>query len=148
MDEFNILPDLVTADYFFKNGIVFPYKNYLGKLKSGSRKHILKINEFIQENELNDESIDMLNSILDIYNRVFYDTINYGNKTYKGKPCGSVGNPMREYISLETDRLIKDLLINNLNNYDYWLERANRDCIEYTETSAKIRTLYDSKKGR
>ncbi len=148
MDEFNVLPDLVTADYFYNNGIVFPYKNYFGKLKSGSRKNVIKIEDFIQENNLDEESIAMLNSIFDIYNRVFYDTINYGNKTYKGKPCGSVGNPMREYISLETDRLIKDLLIHNLNNYDYWLERAQRDCIELTETSAKIRSLYESKKGR
>ena len=148
MDEFNVLPDLVTADYFYNNGIVFPYKNYFGELNSGSRKNVIKIEDFIQENKLDDESIAMLNSIFDIYNRVFYDTINYGNKTYKGKPCGSVGNPMREYISLETDRLIKDLVILNLNNYDYWLERAQRDCIEFTETSAKIRSLYESKKGR
>ena len=148
MEEFNVLPDLVTADYFYNNGIVFPYKNYFGELNSGSRKNVIKIEDFIQENKLDDESIAMLNSIFDIYNRVFYDTINYGNKTYKGKPCGSVGNPMREYISLETDRLIKDLVILNLNNYDYWLERAQRDCIEFTETSAKIRSLYESKKGR
>ncbi len=92
----------------------------------------------------------MLNSIFDIYNRVFYDTINYGNKTYKGKPCGSVGNPMREYISLESDRLIKDIVIDNKNNEDYWKERIERDCIEYTATSAKIRELYNNnnKRGR
>jgi hypothetical protein len=148
MDEFNILPDLVSANYFYTNNIVFPYKNYYGKLKSGSRKHLNEIYDFIEENQLDEKSKDMLYSILDINNRVFYDTTNYGNKTYKGKPCGSVGNPMREYISLESDRLINDLLINNLNNYDYWLDRASRDCIEYTETSAKIRALYDSKRGR
>ena len=148
MDEFNILPDLVTADYFNSNGIIFPYKNYLGKLKSGSRKNIIKINDFIDNNTLNEESIDMLNSFFDIYNRVFYDKINYGNKTYHGHACGSVGNPLREYMSLETNRLIKDVVIEDKGNISYWIDRVDRDCIEYTETSAKIRTLYESKKGR
>ena len=49
---------------------------------------------------------------------------------------------MREYISLETDRLIKDLIIDKLGNEDFWKERIERDCIEYTETSAKIKELY------
>ena len=148
MEEFNILPNLQTALYFEKNGIIFPYKNYLGKLKSGSRKHILQVKEFSKKNNLDEESSELLNSIFDIYNRVFYDTINYGNKTYHGLPCGSVGNPMREYISLETDRLIKDLIIDQSGNYDYWEDRIERDCIEYTETSAKIKELYDIKRGR
>ena len=148
MEEFNILPNLVTADYFYNNGIVFPYKNYLGKLKSGSRKNLLKIENFIQSNEFDEKSIDMLNSVLDTFYRVFYAKINYGNKTYHGKPCGNVGNPLREYISLESLRLIKDVQIEDKGNISYWEERVDRDCIEYTETSAKIRTLYDSKRGR
>ena len=90
----------------------------------------------------------MLNSFFDIYNRVFYDKINYGNKTYHGHPCGSVGNPLREYMSLETNRLIKDVVIEDKGNISYWIDRVDRDCIEYTETSAKIRTLYELKKGR
>jgi hypothetical protein len=147
MDEFNILPDLETAKYCEKNGIIFPYKNYGGKLPSGSRKHIKAVQQFEAENNLDEESSKLLNSIFDIYNRVFYDTINYGNKTYKGAPCGSVGNPMREYIALETDRLIKDVIIHD-SNLDYWQERIENDCIEYTEISAKIKELYEIKRGR
>jgi hypothetical protein len=147
MDEFNILPDLETAKYCEKNGIIFPYKNYGGKLPSGSRKHIKVVQQFEAENNLDEESSKLLNSIFDIYNRVFYDTINYGNKTYKGAPCGSVGNPMREYIALETDRLIKDVIIHD-SNLDYWQERIENDCIEYTEISAKIKELYEIKRGR
>ena len=148
MDEFNILPDLQTAKYFNENGIVFPYKNYFGKLKNNSRKHIAKVDAFIRNNNLDEESSDMLYSLFNTFKRPFYDTIFVDNKTYHGAPCGSVGNPMREYISLESDRLIKDLVINNKNNEDYWKERIERDCIEYTETSAKIKELYEIKRGR
>ena len=90
----------------------------------------------------------MLYSLFNTFKRPFYDTIFIDNKTYHGAPCGSVGNPMREYISLESDRLIKDIFINDQKNEEYWKDRIERDCIEYTETSAKIRELYDKKRGR
>ncbi len=147
MEEFNILPNIETARYFENNNIIFPYKNYFGELKSNSRKNIKKVNDFLKRNNLNVESSELLNSIIGIYNRVFYDTINYGNKVYKGAPCGSVGNPFREYMSLETCRLIKYLIIHKGNQSD-WIERIERDCIEYTETSAKIEELYYKQRGR
>ncbi|MBQ7239879.1 MAG: RNB domain-containing ribonuclease [Bacilli bacterium] len=147
MDEFNILPNLQTAKFCEENGILFPYKNFLGELKKNSRKHIIKVKEFKEKNELDEESNELLNSIFYIYNRIFYDTINYGNNLYHNAPYGSVGNPMREYMSLETDRLIKDIIIHCINQ-EYWQERIERDCIEYTETSAKIKELYDIKRGR
>ena len=149
MDEFNILPDLQTAKYFNDNGIVFPYKNYFGKLKNNSRKYIAKVYEFIENNHLDEESSEMISSIFSTFKYPFYDTIFVDNKAYHGLYCGSVGNPMREYISLESDRLIKDLVIENKNNEDYWKERIERDCVEYTATSAKIRELYsENKRGR
>ena len=147
MDEFNILPNLQTAKFCEENGVLFPYKNFFGELKKNSRKHIIKVKEFKEKNELDEESNELLNSIFYIYNRIFYDTINYGNNLYHNAPYGSVGNPMREYMSLETDRLIKDIIIHNINQ-EYWQERIERDCIEYTETSAKIKELYDIKRGR
>ena len=150
MDEFNILPDLQTAKFFNDNGIVFPYKNYFGKLRNNSRKHIVKVHEFIKNNHLDEESSELISSVINTFKYPFYDTIFVDNKAYHGFPCGSVGNPMREYISLESDRLIKDIVIDNKNNEDYWKERIERDCIEYTATSAKIRELYNNnnKRGR
>ena len=149
MDEFNILPNLQTAKYFYDNGIVFPYKNYFGKLKNNSRKHIVKVHEFINNNDLDEESSEMVSSVISTYKEPFYDIIFKDNKAYHGAPYGSVGNPMREYMSLESDRLIKDVVIENKNNEDYWKERIERDCIEFTVISAKIRELYDgNKRGR
>lgn len=145
VDEFNIIPDLATAAYFQENGIVFPYKNYFGKRSKTNAEHVNACQNFIQNNGIPIEDAQVLLSIFDIYNRVFYDTTNYGNKSFKGAAAGNVGNPMREYISLETLRLIKDLLIDKVGNYDYWQERITRDCIEYTETSARIKSLYHSK---
>jgi hypothetical protein len=86
--------------------------------------------------------------VFDIYNRIFYDTINYGNATYDGVACGSIGNPMREFISLETLRLIDSLLIQGTRDDEYWAQRIENDCVEYTETSSKIKSLYGPQRGR
>ena len=45
-------------------------------------------------------------------------------------------------MSLETDRLIKDLVIDELNNVDYWQERIENDCIEQSEGVQKVKELY------
>ena len=142
MDEFNIIADLAVAAYFNDQKIIFPYKNYKGKKSPVSQINIDQTEQFIRVNNISEEGRELINSIFDINNRVFYDTVNHGNAAYKGKPVGNVGNPMREYISLETDRLIKDLIIDKIGNVDDWAERIERDCIEYTETSAKIKELY------
>ena len=143
MDEINIFMDLITADYFSENGIVFPYKNYLGKRSSRNVDDVSECEKFATLNSLSDEGKNILYNVFDINNRVYYDTVNHGNKSFNGVSAGNIGNPLREYISLETDRLIKDLVIENLGNYAYWEERILRDCIEYTETSAKIKGLYN-----
>lgn len=143
MDEFNIIADLAVASYFNDQKIIFPYKNYKGKKSPVSQINLDQTEQFIRVNNISEEGRELINTIFDINNRVFYDTVNHGNAAYKGKPVGNVGNPMREYISLETDRLIKDLIIDKINNEDYWKERIERDCIEYTETSAKIKELYN-----
>lgn len=142
MDEANIYPDLLTADYFMKNGIIFPYKNYAGKRSKTNTEHVSACASFATSTSLSEEGKNILYSVFDIQNRVYYDTENKGNKSFGGLPAGNVGNPLREYISLETDRLIKDIIINGEHNEDYWQERIERDCIEYTETSARIKQLY------
>jgi hypothetical protein len=43
---------------------------------------------------------------------------------------------------LETDRLIKDLVISELDNLDYWIERIENDCVEMSEASSKVKELY------
>jgi serine/threonine protein kinase len=146
MDEFNIIADLAVAAYFNDQNIIFPYKNYKGKKSPVSQINIDQTEQFIRVNNISEEGRELINTIFDINNRVFYDTVNHGNTAYKGKPVGNVGNPMREYISLETDRLIKDLIIDKIGNEDDWKEKIERDCIEYTETSAKIKELYSMNK--
>ena len=146
MDEFNIIADLAVAAYFNDQNIIFPYKNYKGKKTPVSQINIDQTEQFIRVNNISEEGRELINTIFDINNRVFYDTVNHGNTAYKGKPVGNVGNPMREYISLETDRLIKDLIIDKIGNEDAWREKIERDCIEYTETSAKIKELYSMNK--
>ena len=142
MDEFNIIADLAVASYFADNKIIFPYKNFKGKRTPVPQINITQTEHFLKVNDISEQGREVINAIFDINNRVFYDTVNHGNISFGGKPTGNVGNPMREYISLETDRLIKDLLIDKIDNEDYWFERIERDCIEYTETSAKIKELY------
>ena len=146
MDEFNIIADLGVASYFENEGIVFPYKNYKGKKTPVPPEQVFQTQEFINLNDISEAGREIIYSIFDINNRVFYDTINHGNWAFKGQPIGNVGNPMREYISLETDRLIKDLIIDKMGNEGFWNERIERDCIEYTETSAKIKELYSMNK--
>lgn len=142
MEEMNVLLDVTVAKYFKDNGIVFPYKNYLGKRLVSSAKDVDACAYFSHSEEISENGRNILYSVFDIYNRVYYDTVSIGNKAFGGVDSGNVGNPLREYISLETDRLIKDIIISKEENYDYWQERIERDCIEYTETSAKIRSLY------
>lgn len=142
IDEINILVDIVVADYFKTQGLVFPYKNYLGKRIVRTAKDVTASEIFNRTNNISEEGRNILYSIFDIYNRIYYDTVSVGNKSFGGKDVGNVGNPLREYISLETNRLIKDLVISEEHNLAYWEERIERDCIEYTETSAKIKSLY------
>ncbi len=145
MDEMNIITDLATASYFEQNGIIFPYKNFAGLRNKRSVEDVSKCEEFAERHELDKNDLILLYSIFNINNRVYYDTINHGNTEFNGRAIGNVGNPLRQYISLETDRLIKDVVISGEKNIDFWLERIERDCIEYTETSAKIKQLYQRK---
>lgn len=145
MDEMNIITDLATASYFEKNGIIFPYKNFAGLRSVRSAEDVSKCEEFARLQDLSDSELSLLYSIFDINNRIYYDTVNHGNTEFNGRAVGNVGNPLRQYISLETDRLIKDVVISGEKNIDFWLERIERDCIEYTETSAKIKQLYNRK---
>lgn len=144
IDEMNIYADLGTAGYFQNEGIVFPYRNFAGKRTPRNVEHVNLCEEFATANELSEENKEILFSVFDIHNRVFYDTVHHINKAFNNMPTGNVGNPLREYISLETDRLIKDLIINKEHNDAYWEERIERDCIEYTETSARIKALMKS----
>ena len=98
--------------------------------------------KMLKSNDLSEEDINYLYSIFDINNRVYYDNIALPNISYGGSIATNVGNPLREYISLEACRAIKDMVINKEKNKAYWEERIIRDVVEYTETSAKIRQLY------
>ena len=142
IDEFNIAPDMATAAYFQDQGIVFPYKNFAGKKSPFAREDVAKVGDYLDTHDLSEEQRDLLTSIFDANHRVYYDTVNHGNNSFGGVPMGNVGNPLREYISLETLRLIKDIIIRKEGNIDYWESRIERDCIEFTETSARIKSLY------
>ena len=142
IDEFNIAPDMGTAAFFQDQGIVFPYKNFAGKKSPFAREDVAKVGDYLDTHDLSEEQRDLLTSIFDANHRVYYDTVNHGNNSFGGVPMGNVGNPLREYISLETLRLIKDIIIKKEGNIDYWESRIERDCIEFTETSARIKTLY------
>ena len=142
IDEFNIGPDIATAAYCKEHGILFPYKNFYGKKSPFNHDDVQAVNDFIEDNDLSFENVQLLQSIFDSFHRVFYDIEDHGNKSFNGMSSGNVGNPLREYISLETLRLIKDLIIAKEGNDAYWESRIMRDCIEYTETTARIKTLY------
>lgn len=141
MDEYNILVNLATAKFFLDNNIVFLYENY--KKEDIDRKYIDYVKSHITDCCNDEASRKLLLSLLDYKKRVCYDTINSGNDNFDGRAYGNVGNTLREYISIETSRLIKDIIIDKLDNIDYWIERANLDCIQCTETKARIRSLYD-----
>lgn len=143
IDEMNIYPDLLVASYCQENRIVFPYKNYAGKRSVRNVEHISLCEKYATNHKLTDYEKEVLYSVFDIYNRVYYDTTFKVNKSTKNRPIGNVGNPLREFIALETDRMIKDIIIDKKRNEDFWREQIERDCIEYTETSAKIRQLYN-----
>ena len=57
-------------------------------------------------------------------------------------PYSNCGNPLREYISLDTCRLVKDLMIDDNHNTDYWEEKLSNDCVELSEASSKVKELY------
>ena len=145
MDEMNIWPDLITADYCMQNGILIPMKNYFGKRSIRNVEHVSLCESFATEKQISPTGKEILYSVFDIYNRVYYDTTFVANKSSNNIPIANVGNPLREYISLETDRVIKELIIEGRKKHQYWAERIERDCIEYTETSARIKALYNKK---
>ena len=142
MDEMNIWPDLITADYCMQNNIPIPYKNYFGKRSVRNVEHVSQCEEFAAVTGISETGKEILYSVFDIYHRVYYDKNFVANKSSKNKPIANVGNPLREYISLETDRVIKEIIIEGRKKHQYWEERVERDCIEYTETSARIKGLY------
>ena len=148
VDMFNTTPDLAMAQRFLKENRPFAYKNYLGRLKVNSKPHVNVVSDFIEQNNLTEESSEVLKSVFDIYNRIFYDTINYGNATYNGAACGSLGNPMREFICLEQLRAIDSMLIQGNHDDEYWAQRIENDCVEYTEASTKIKSLDGPQRGR
>lgn len=141
IEEYNVFADLIVADYFNKVGMVFPYRNFEGKRSGKTPDDLDMALKYIKEKQVSDKGIELINEVLLAYNRTYYDTVPKPNKSFKGLYSGNVGNPLREYISLETDRLIKDLIIAGQKNVAYWEERINRDCIEYTETSNRINQL-------
>ena len=143
MDEYNIWSNIATAQDMYDRDIIFPYKNQLGE--DDSSKYIFAVSDFLKENEIDEESRKLLYSLPETKSRTFYSTSNMGNMNFNKLPYCNVGNPLREYISLETDRLIKDLVIDDLNNHDYWEERINLDCIEQSEVSAKVKELYKTR---
>ena len=142
IEEINVFTDIMVAEYMKDACLPFIYKNYLGLRNKHTKEDIVAINNFIKSNDLSEEDINYLYSIFDINNRVYYDNIALPNISYGGSIATNVGNPLREYISLEACRAIKDMVINKEKNKAYWEERIIRDVVEYTETSAKIRQLY------
>ena len=141
MDELNIAVDLAVAAFFDKNSLVFPFKNRDKCNNDKVLEHLTICRKFAEKESLSSEGRNRLYSILESLHLVYYDSVNHGNVDYNGVAVGNVGNPLRDYISLESDRLIKDILIDNIGNYDYWNERVERDCIEYTEARNKILEL-------
>ncbi|MCR4581331.1 MAG: RNB domain-containing ribonuclease [Bacilli bacterium] len=144
MEEFNIWGNIFIASYFNENGIVFPYKNLVHR--DYNSMFINDISTFLKQNELETEAKSILFDICDAESRQFYSTENQGNANFGGRPYGSVGNPLREYMSLETTRLIKSLLIDVNSMQEDWEERLINDCAEQTEIQAKVKELYKTTK--
>lgn len=144
MEEFNILPNMLMADFFHRNNLVFAYKNFLGKRSCFNIEHQNECAEFAIQNELNEAEKSLLYSVFDINHRIIYDTNPLPNASFNGRIIGSVSNPLREYMSLESIREIKDLMVYSYKMYSYWQERIPIDCIEQTEIVAKIRSLYNN----
>ena len=141
LDEFNIWANVSTAMYFDGNPeLPFAFKNFLSD--DYRSKHVGDIRRFLSENKVDEDSRNLLYDLAEAKSRTFYSLKNMGNAKFNGLPYSNVGNPLREYISLETDRLIKDLVINELNNFDYWYERIENDCIEQSEGASKVKELY------
>ena len=139
LDEYNIWANIATAQFAEDNGIIFPYKNLI-KREEANASFLQALKEF--DGQLDDDAREMLYSIEGTKERNFYSTINYGNARFNNMPYSNCGNPLREYISLDTCRLVKDLMIDNINNTDYWEEKISNDCVELSEASSKVKELY------
>ncbi|MBR6073207.1 MAG: RNB domain-containing ribonuclease [Bacilli bacterium] len=139
-DEFNIWSNIATASYFNETGLPFAFKNFLSE--DYKSKYLGSLRRFLNENNVDEDSRNLLYDLSEAKSRTFYSTTNEGNAKFNGLPYCNIGNPLREYISLETDRLIKDLVIDKLGNNDYWLERIENDCIEQSEGVQKVKELY------
>ena len=139
LDEYNIWANIATAQFAEDNGIIFPYKNLI-KREEATAYFLQALKEF--DGQLDDDAREMLYSIEGTKERNFYSTINYGNARFNNMPYSNCGNPLREYISLDTCRLVKDLMIDNINNTDYWEEKISNDCAELSEASSKVKELY------
>lgn len=139
-DEFNIWSNIATATYFKETGLPFAFKNYLSE--DYKSKYIVSLRRFLNENKVDEDSRNLLYDLSETKSRTFYSTTDQGNAKFNGLPYCNIGNPLREYISLETDRLIKDLVIDKLGNTDYWQERIENDCVEQSEGVQKVKELY------
>lgn len=139
LDEYNIWANIAAATFAEENGIIFPYKNLIRRPDSMD-SFMLALKAFGKD--IDEDAKDLLYSIEGAKERQFYSTINYGNARFNGMPYSNVGNPLREYISLDTCRLIKDLIIDEVNNTDYWEEKISNDCCELSESSSKVKELY------
>ena len=140
MDEFNIWTNIAFAQYFKDNNLPYPYVNYTGV--DDPNKYMISIHEYLQNNKVDEETRGIVYSLGDTRPRTSFSTNCLGNNLFNKNPYSDVTNPLREYISLETDRVIKDLLINKTNNIDYWAERLSDDIAELSETTAKVKELY------
>ena len=139
MDEYNIWTNIALASYFNENNIVFPYINHSS---NDSTKYTTAIDTFLRNTKVDEETQGIVYTLGDTKQRSHLSTICEGNNLFNKLPYGNVTNPLREYLSLETDRLIRDIMIDELHNYDYWADRISDDVSELNETMAKVKELY------
>ena len=145
VEEFNTWTNIATATFFDKNNILFPYKNYVGT--DYYTKYREDINAFCETQEIDDKAKKLLQEVSNARTRPFFSTTNIGNTIYCGFPYGTVGNPLRDYMSLESGRVIKSLVIYKNAKEDDLRETIENDCIEQTELNEKIKELYNKSQG-
>ena len=139
MDETNIWSNLFVAQDAFDRDMLFPYKNLL---VNESDEYPFYIKEFLNTHNINEDAKILLSTILSTKPRTYFSTTPRGNHQFDKMFYCSTTNPLREYMSLETGRLIKDLIIDEKGNEEMWEERIKDDCVRCSEQEAKVKELY------
>ncbi len=132
---FIILMNHYVADYFNHSYIPFPYHVNL----SNYDDYIVKN---LKDKFNNSDDLEYLfNQLNEVYIPSFYSIENLGHSGLNLNSYSNVGNPLRQYISLITERLVKRHIIDKIDEPLINIDDMNKIC-EHINNRQKINYEY------